>query len=70
MEAVARASCGSCKEPLVYLIWHQGIRILVVECHECGQSNHYTLDVLIQALGDGDPLMMMLESFQPKGKPS
>ena len=70
MEAVARASCGSCKEPLVYLIWHKGVRLLVVQCHECGQENHYTLDVLIDALGSQDVYQTMLESFHPTGRPS
>lgn len=70
MEAIARASCGSCKEPLVHLIWHGGKRILVVECHECGGENHYTLDVLIEALGSEDTLQTILQNFQPKGLPS
>lgn len=70
MEAIARASCGACHTPLVHLVWRNGKRLLVVECSECGQENHYTLEVLIEALGTQDVYQTMLESFQPTGKPS
>lgn len=69
MEAVARGSCPSCGTPQVYLMWRNGRKTLVIEC-ECGDTNTFDLETLSEALGSGDPLVRMLENFQPVGKPS
>lgn len=69
MEAVARGCCTSCDEPLVYLIWRNGRRTIVVECG-CGDTNTFDLELLTQALGSQDIYEVMLESFQPRGLPS
>lgn len=69
MEAIARGCCTSCSTPLVYLLWRNGKRTLVLEC-ECGDTNTFDLELLVEALGSQDVLQTMLESFQPTGKPS
>lgn len=48
----AVGKCTKCEKHLVYVVWRNGKRLLVIGCPDCNVEMHFDLETLEDILGE------------------